>query len=94
MIEISPRDTEILAKWADAVLYCQFLNHNNYHDWRLPTLDEMKQIKSYPTMTGNVWYWVNSEIDENLAECLNSFNYDPVTNNKQARCFVRAVRTI
>lgn len=39
MIEIAPV-SRIEFTYADALLYCKFLNHKCYRDWRLPTRDE------------------------------------------------------
>ena len=45
----------------DAVLYCQFCNHDGYTDWRMPTRTEYYELhlqygtKVYKTLSG-CWY--------------------------------------
>jgi hypothetical protein len=39
MIEIAPV-SRIEFTYADALLYCSFLNHRCYKDWRMPTREE------------------------------------------------------
>lgn len=36
MIEIAPTSPKLLT-YAESILYCQFLEYNNYNDWRMPT---------------------------------------------------------
>lgn len=38
-IEVAPRSKNEMT-YEEAILYCQFLEHGGYRDWRLPTLDE------------------------------------------------------
>ena len=42
--EIAPKETEILANWDDARLYCFSLNIGGKTGWRLPTKDELSEI--------------------------------------------------
>jgi hypothetical protein len=49
MIEIAPKSYKM--KKDEAVLYCQFCNHNGRTDWRLPTFQEWV---SYKSISG--WY--------------------------------------
>ena len=39
MIELASL-TENKMTYDEAILYCQFCNHNGHRDWRLPTRDE------------------------------------------------------
>jgi hypothetical protein len=39
MIELAP-SSESRMSYDEALLYCQFCNHNGYTDWRLPTAYE------------------------------------------------------
>ncbi len=39
MIECAPRSEELF-RYEEAVLYCQFCNHNGHNDWRMPTNHE------------------------------------------------------
>ncbi len=39
MIERAPI-SENKMTFEEAILYCQFCNHNGYTDWRMPTADE------------------------------------------------------
>jgi hypothetical protein len=56
MIEIAPSPKNKMV-YADALLYCQFLNYNGYNDWRMPTKEEYYYInsKSRGSMI-NIWY--------------------------------------
>ena len=47
MIECAPA-SEITMTYNEAVLYCMFCNYNGHRDWRLPTTDEYKSIKTPP----------------------------------------------
>lgn len=38
-IEVAPISKNEMT-YEEAILYCQFLEHNGCRDWRLPTLDE------------------------------------------------------
>ena len=44
MIEVAPKETEIMANWDEANLYCTFLEVDGKKGWRLPTTDELKEI--------------------------------------------------
>jgi hypothetical protein len=39
MIQLAPSSPNIMS-YDEALLYCQFLTHSEYNDWRLPTRDE------------------------------------------------------
>ena len=38
MIEVAPPSNAM--SYDEALLYCQFLEHNGYSDWRMPTKQE------------------------------------------------------
>ena len=40
MIEFAPK-SENQMSYAEAVLYCNFCDHDGYTDWRMPTLNEV-----------------------------------------------------
>lgn len=57
MIELAPR-SKFLMSYEEAILYCQFLEHNGCRDWRLPTYDEwdtqsMDQLAWYRILADN-----------------------------------------
>ena len=52
--------------WSDAVSYCQNLRLDDYSDWRLPTLDELRSILNQPAFINTTdarlkIYWSSSE---------------------------------
>ena len=54
MIELAPESCEWLT-YNEAILYCQFCDHNEHLDWRMPTAEEYR----YYSITYG-WY-VNTE---------------------------------
>jgi hypothetical protein len=38
-IEVAPYALNLMS-YEEAVLYCQFCNHNGHNDWRMPTYQE------------------------------------------------------
>jgi hypothetical protein len=53
-ISVAPK-TDNKMSYEEALLYCQFCNHNGYTDWRLPTLDEYLSIGMH-----NFCWWASS----------------------------------
>jgi hypothetical protein len=57
MIELAPTSEKPMA-YDEALLYCQFCNHNNHKDWRMCTVSEYlftgKIIGWYTRTTGTV----------------------------------------
>jgi hypothetical protein len=43
MLEIAPVSPTAMS-YDDALLYCQFLEHDGYRDWRMPTAEEYDQF--------------------------------------------------
>jgi hypothetical protein len=46
----------------EAKMYCQFLNHNGYTDWRLPVYDEIRDLSKFLTKINRIdahHYWIN-----------------------------------
>jgi hypothetical protein len=41
MIEIAPKSKNRLT-YSEALLYCQFLEHGGYRDWRMPMYKELR----------------------------------------------------
>jgi hypothetical protein len=64
MIEIAPKSTEVSCNWEAAELYCQFLDHNGYNDWRLPTMEELKVIYDIDNDFTTGCYWSSTDINE------------------------------
>jgi hypothetical protein len=52
MIEFAPR-SENKMTYDEAILYCQFCNHDGHIDWRMPTYMECAQAIS---ILHNAWY--------------------------------------
>ncbi len=64
-IEIAPKETEIKDTWDNAVIYCQFLEVAATTGWRLPTLDELKEIYHSENDFVGSFYWSSTERDGN-----------------------------
>lgn len=45
MIEVAPNSVHEMT-YEQAIMYCQFCNHNGYVDWRLPTRQEYTNVRS------------------------------------------------
>jgi hypothetical protein len=67
MIEVAP-SSDVWMTYNEAVIYCQFLEHNGHTDWRLPTYDEYFTISResghdsgvvsvFPWGVGVKWGW-------------------------------------
>jgi hypothetical protein len=52
MIEVAPI-TYVKLTYEEAILYCQFLEHNGHRDWRMPTYEEYYHDKNI----GAKWSW-------------------------------------
>jgi hypothetical protein len=53
MIEIAPEEYHIMCSYADAMMYCFFLNIDGKNGWRLPTYKEKKSTMMDYNIT---WY--------------------------------------
>jgi hypothetical protein len=49
MIELAPKSNTMMT-YDEAILYCQFLEHNGHNDWRMPT-------KAESDSTEKIWGW-------------------------------------
>jgi hypothetical protein len=82
--------------WANAKILCDSFNIDDYHDWRLPTLDELKLIyEQKDNIAGlkNDLYWSSTELDNIQARLINFSNgYTSYHYNKNRSFYVRAVR--
>ena len=54
MIEQAPMTANAMT-YEEAAMYCFFLEHNGYRDWRLPTRDEYCQ-------TSNLFGWYTGRL--------------------------------
>jgi hypothetical protein len=55
MLEIAPISDEYFT-YDNAVIYCQFLEHNGHRDWRMPTWPEHEEYSGQL-----VGWWVESD---------------------------------
>ena len=46
---------EKILNWDDALLYCSLLTIDDYDDWRMPTLQELKYLNHI--LTTECYYW-------------------------------------
>ena len=93
-IEISPKEYERFLDWDDAIFYCQLLVIDNKTDWRLPTIEELKDIYHSRNDFELGKYW-SSTIDRQDGAWLHNFK----SNNNYAFykaecCYIRAVREL
>ena len=94
-IEISPKEYERTMNWYDGLLYCQLLEIDGKNDWRLPNLEELKEIYDSGNDFVSSYYWsyVEYRNDESAwgQSMLNGISYFII---KKDNWYVRAVRTI
>jgi hypothetical protein len=99
MLEFAPKNTEIIANWDTAIMYCQFLDIDGKNDWRLPTFDELYSLD------GNIddlelhglWLWTGTETNLTHAWVLGFDIFQPPMRQvceKQYICSIRLVRDI
>jgi hypothetical protein len=72
MIEQAPQ-APIDMTFEDALLYCQFCNHNGHTDWRMPTNDEYTWLHSE-----GYWCWDTSDVGGLDHEASATFHVIPV----------------
>lgn len=102
-IEIAPEEYEIEGQWADAEFYCFMLSINGKKGWRLPTIQELAQIRKSRTklQLQKKIYWTSetyNQRDGTYAWAL-SFNqgsgvWRPEYYRKSMSTTIRPVRTI
>jgi|694.fasta_scaffold00172_97 hypothetical protein len=92
--KIAPKETEIIANWDDAKLYCSFLAIDGKNDWRLPTTDELKEIYQLENDLVGLGYWSSTETDGGYGALYQSMSGTQYPTPKSVRYFVRAVRDV
>lgn len=94
-IEIAPKSAEIQANWDTARLYCFSLDIDGKIGWRLPSLDELREIFHTENDFVRSWYWSNIEFSDDFAwyqSFVTSVHRHCSKNN--IPCHVRPVRDI
>ncbi len=76
------RDNGVDVEWQEAIGFCDSLEHGGWHDWRLPTLDELESLEAMwslrpyktadPVTLTSCCTWSSDRIDEENAW---NFNY-------------------
>ena len=83
--------------WTHALKLCDNYSNENYDDWRLPTLEELRMIYANKNIVSNFqenWYWSSTEEPDNLEQAYH-FGFisgDKMSVPKEHGKFVRAVR--
>jgi hypothetical protein len=95
MIETAPNNNLKILNYDDAKLYCFAATINGKTGWRLPTIDELKEIyqttKQYKT-----YYWSSTPSEKDGYQQI-MFFYDKgevVPDRKENNCFVLPVRDL
>lgn len=83
--------------WTIAVELCDNYSNENYDDWRLPTLEDLRVIYANKNIVSNFqenWYWSTTEDPDNLEQAyhLGFMSGDEMSVPKKHGKFVRAVR--
>lgn len=83
--------------WTHAVELCDNYSNENYDDWRLPTLEELRIIYANKNIVSNFqenWYWSSTEDPDNLEQAyhLGFMSGDEMSVPKEHGKFFRAVR--
>lgn len=76
-IEVQPLFSAGGFSWFDANEYCKYSQYNGKNNWRLPSVNEIKnQVKSsIPSNTGITYFWSNESTSADKANLVN------ITNN-------------
>lgn len=97
-----------LITWADAIVYCNFLNFGGFEDWRLPNVMELLSICNWSIVSPTAWpvftdwqplnyigYWTSTTyIGNTLNAWYVRFNGGQnVTALKTSTKYLRAVRS-
>ena len=72
---IQKGSAEIPMNWYDAVDYARNLKLGGFDDWRLPTIEELKELYKIQTICGieksdEFWFWSSSTSSENPKSAL------------------------
>lgn len=94
--EIAPASTEIKATWYDGKLYCFTLNIDGKIGWRLPTMEELCNIRlsAKDFMGQSYWSSEPTEFKDNHAWCMYSDDGFKQHINKLNTCWIRAIRDL
>lgn len=57
-IEIAPAQPSMKC-WKDAKTYCDHLEYDGKHDWRLPTVTELEELQKTSDYQYKDFYWAN-----------------------------------
>ena len=94
-IEIAPTEYETMLNWDDATLYCELLVIDNKNDWRLPTLEELDDMRKIKNDFSELYdYWSSVEKREDMASVMDMTFGGPYSQYKTDINYVRPVRTI
>lgn len=93
-IEVSPKQYEQELNWNDAMLYCQLLVIDDKNDWRLPTLEELKEIYTSENDFDGSTYWASTDFTSYYTFTLNLSSGYQNFNGKHNSFYVRAVRSL
>ena len=93
-IEISPKEYERKMNWEDAIFYCQLLVIDGKDDWRLPTIEELKEISNSENTFIESGYWSSIDIVPLVAWRVDMGYGNSFRTYKGSYHNVRAVRDI
>jgi hypothetical protein len=95
IIEIMQCDLPEVYTWHQAVALCQLIGSN----WRLPTINEIQEIYSkkeeFSFANCGYWaYWTCNETNVEKANCLSGPNGEILKEKKEAKLYIRLVKSI
>ena len=95
LIEIMQCDLPEVYTWDQAVALCELIGVN----WRLPTIYEIKEIYSkkeeFSFANWGYWtYWTCNEINAENATCFSGPNGEIFKEKKEAKFYIRLVKSI
>ena len=93
-VEVSPKDYERALNWYDGMMYCQLLVIDDKNDWRLPTIEELKEIYNSENNFDGPIYWSSTEYSGYGAWVQDMSGGGQYIINKIDSYYVRAVRNI
>ena len=94
-IEISPKEYEKKMNWDDGMMYCQLLVIDNKNDWRLPTIEELDDMRKSKNDFSELYdYWSSIEKREDMASGMDMTFGGHYSQYKTDINYVRPVRTI